>query len=215
MSSLPPRRSPGRRTAAMPVPTRVDPLAGQAADARADRQKRRAWLGQPRRYMRAAPNPRLSPGGLGPHLTSSGSRAGFPPVSLRLPTGFFPVARLLLVTRRPAFSGSVPSAVAVRSGSPSVTPRVPFSFSNLHVSAFTGGARGRWSRPAGTKVPGFRRDARPRSRRPARNTGPGQDRVAARGPSPLTLRLCGNRGSRGRGPPSREAHASRLPLTGF
>ena len=49
-----------------------------------------------------------------------------PPVPVRaflrvpfsLPARFFPVARLLLVTRRPAFSGSVPSAVAVRSGSP-------------------------------------------------------------------------------------------------
>ena len=37
--------------------------------------------------------------------------AGFPPVS-RLPAGFSPIARLPLVSRRPAFSGSSPSAVA-------------------------------------------------------------------------------------------------------
>ena len=55
--------------------------------------------------------PGLSPGGLGPHLTSSGSPAGFPPVS-RLPAGSLPFARLLLVSLRPAFSGLVPSAVA-------------------------------------------------------------------------------------------------------
>ena len=55
--------------------------------------------------------PGFSPGGLGPHLTSSGSPAGFPPVS-RLPAGFSPFARLPLVSLRPAFSGSSPSAVA-------------------------------------------------------------------------------------------------------
>ena len=55
--------------------------------------------------------PGFSPGGLGPHLTSSGSPAGFPPVS-RLPAGFSPIARLPPVPRRPAFSGSSPSAVA-------------------------------------------------------------------------------------------------------
>jgi len=37
--------------------------------------------------------------------------AGFPPVS-RLPAGFFPFLRLPRVSLRPAFSGSVPSAVA-------------------------------------------------------------------------------------------------------
>ena len=39
------------------------------------------------------------------------SPAGFPPVS-RLPAGFFPFVRLPLVSLRPAFSGSFPSAVA-------------------------------------------------------------------------------------------------------
>jgi hypothetical protein len=61
--------------------------------------------------------PGLSPGGLGPHIMASGSPAGFPPVS-RLPAGFFPFARLPLVSRRPAFYGSSPSAVA----------RFPFGF---------------------------------------------------------------------------------------
>ena len=46
-------------------------------------------------------------------LTSrpSGSPAGFPPVS-RLPAGISPFARLPLVSLRPAFSGSSPSAAA-------------------------------------------------------------------------------------------------------
>jgi hypothetical protein len=39
------------------------------------------------------------------------SPAGFPPVS-RLPAGFFPLVRRPLVSLRPAFSGSFPSAVA-------------------------------------------------------------------------------------------------------
>ena len=39
------------------------------------------------------------------------SPAGFPPVS-RLPAGFFPFVRLPLVSLRPAFSGSFPSAIA-------------------------------------------------------------------------------------------------------
>jgi hypothetical protein len=55
--------------------------------------------------------PGLAPGGLGPHRTSSGSPAGFPPVS-RLPAGLSPFARRPLVSLRPAFSGSVPSAAA-------------------------------------------------------------------------------------------------------
>jgi hypothetical protein len=78
------------------------------------------------------------------------SLAGFPPVS-RLPAGFSPFARIPLVSLRPAFSGSSPSAVA----------RVPFPFgvppgslplSNLHDSAAEGRFRRRWSRAARAKV---------------------------------------------------------------
>jgi len=94
--------------------------------------------------------PGLSPGGLGPHLTSSGSPAGFPPVS-RLPAGFFPFARLPLASLRPAFSGLFPSAVA-RFRFPFGFPPVPFPLSNLHVSAAARRFRRRWSRAAGTKV---------------------------------------------------------------
>ena len=67
--------------------------------------------------------PGFSPGGLGPHLTASGfPLAAFPPVS-RLPTRALPFVRLRPVSLRLAFSGSVPSAVAVRFGSPSVSLR--------------------------------------------------------------------------------------------
>ena len=62
--------------------------------------------------------PGLSPGGLGPHLTSSGlpfrRSSGFPSSALR----FFPFVRLPLVSLRPASSGSFPSAVTVRFRSP-------------------------------------------------------------------------------------------------
>jgi hypothetical protein len=94
--------------------------------------------------------PGLSPGGLGPHHTSSGFPAGFPPVS-RLPAGFFPFVRLPLASLRPAFSGCSlrPSP---GSGSPSVSLRVPFPWGNLHVSAAAGRFRRRRSRAAGTKV---------------------------------------------------------------
>jgi hypothetical protein len=94
--------------------------------------------------------PGLSPGGLGPHLTSSGSPAGFPPVS-RLPAGSLPFVRLLLVSLRPAFSGLVPSAVA-RFRFPFGFPPGSLPLSNLHVSAAAGRFRRRWSRAAGTKV---------------------------------------------------------------
>jgi hypothetical protein len=94
--------------------------------------------------------PGLSPGGLGPHITASGSPAGFPPVS-RLPAGFFPFARLSLVFRRPAFSGSSPSAVA-RVPVPLRFPSGFPSASNAYGSAAAGRFRRRWSRAAGTKV---------------------------------------------------------------
>ena len=78
------------------------------------------------------------------------SPAGFPPVS-RLPAGFFPFVRRPLVSLRPAFSGSFPSAVA-RFRFPSVSLRVPFPLGNLHVSAAAGRFRRRRSQAAGTKV---------------------------------------------------------------
>ena len=69
--------------------------------------------------------PGFSPGGLGPHLTSSGSPAGFPPVS-RLPAGFSPFARLPLVSLRPGVLRFVPFGRCPGSGSPSASLRVPF-----------------------------------------------------------------------------------------
>jgi hypothetical protein len=94
--------------------------------------------------------PGFSPGGLGPHLTSSGSPAGFPPVS-RLPAGFSPFARLPLVSLRPAFSGSSPSAVA-RVPVPLRFPPGSLPLSNLHDSAAAGRFGRRWSRAARAKV---------------------------------------------------------------
>ena len=96
--------------------------------------------------------PGLSPGGLGPHLTSSGLpfrlSSGFPSSALR----FFPFVRLPLVSLRPASSGSFPSAVTVRFRSPSVSLRVPFPLSNPDASTPAGRFRGRWSRAARTEV---------------------------------------------------------------
>ena len=92
------------------------------------------------------------------------SPAGFPPVS-RLPAGFFPFVRLPLVSLRPAFSGSFPSAVA-RFRFPSVSLRVPFPLGNLHVSAAAGRFRGRRSQAAGTKVTSSAATTSPGSRDP-------------------------------------------------
>ena len=87
------------------------------------------------RYMGAAPNPRILTGWFG--ASSYGLR--FPVRAfLRFPVcppGLFPFVRLPPVSLRSAFSSSVPSAVAFRFGSPSDSLRVPFSLSNLHVSA--------------------------------------------------------------------------------
>ena len=137
--------------------------------------------------------PGFSPGGLGPHLTASGFpvRAFLrfpvcPPgaLPLRAPSSGFPSPGALRFR---------PSAVAVRFGSPSVSLRVPFPLSNLHVSAAARRFCGRWSRAAGTKAHQYRRDPWPRSRRSARNAeSPGADRVARRGgpaASPPTLRI--------------------------
>jgi hypothetical protein len=99
--------------------------AGRLRAVRADLPGRR------RRHRRCVrPQiPGLSPGGLGPHRTAFGSPAGFPPVS-RLPAGLSSFVCLPLVSLRPAFSGLFPSAITAGSGSPSVSLRGPFPFSN-------------------------------------------------------------------------------------
>ena len=76
--------------------------------------------------------------------------AGFPPVS-RLPAGFSPFARLPLVSRRPAFSGLSPSAVA-RFRFPFGVPPGSLPLSNPHDSAAAARSRRRWSRTARAKV---------------------------------------------------------------
>ena len=78
------------------------------------------------------------------------SPAGFPPVS-RLPAGFSPFARLPLVSLRPAFSGSSPSAVA-RFRFPFGVPPGSLPLSNLHDNAAAGRFRRHWSRTARAKV---------------------------------------------------------------
>jgi len=124
--------------------------------------------------------PGLSPGGLGPHLTSSGFPSGLSSGFPFAHPGSSPSSAVLRFPFRPAFSGSVPSAVAVRSGFPSASLRVPFPLSNAHASTPKGRFRRRWSRAVGTKVTSSRRDPWLRS---ARNTkcSPGADRVARYG----------------------------------
>jgi hypothetical protein len=70
-----------------------------------------------------------------------GSPTGLPPAS-GLPAGFIPFARRPLVSLRPAFSGSFPSAVA-RCRSPPVSLRVPVHLSSFHGSAAAGRFRRR------------------------------------------------------------------------
>ncbi len=160
-----------------PVP--IQPLPGDTQFAQIMPE-----LDRQHRYMGAAPNPRTLTGWSG--ASSHGLRL---PVRAFLrfpvcPPGLFPFVRLPPVSLRPALSGSVPSAVAVRFGSPSVSLRVPFPLSNLHVSAAARRFCGRWSRAAGTKVTSSRRDPWLRSRRPACNADvPREDRVARRGGS--------------------------------
>jgi hypothetical protein len=108
--------------------------------------------------------PGLSPGGLGPHLTSSGSLRAF----LRFPVcppGSSPSSAFLwfpFVRRSPVCSfGRCPG-----SGSPSVSLQVPFPLSTLHVSAAAGRFRRRWSRAAGTKVTSPAATTSPGSRDP-------------------------------------------------
>ena len=171
-----------------PVP--IQPLPGDTQFAQIMPE-----LDRQHRYMGAAPNPRILTGWSG--ASSHGLR--FPVRAfLRFPVcppGLFPFVRLPPVSLRPALSGSVPSAVAVRFGSPSVSLRVPFPLSNLHVSAAARRFCGRWSRAAGTKVTSSRRDPWLRSRRPARNADVPRDgsgraarRVGGPAASPPTLR---------------------------
>ena len=102
--------------------------------------------------MRAAPNPRLSPGGLGPHLTSSGFpcglSSGFPFARRVLPPSpavlWFPFVRRSPVRSLRPLPGS---------GSPSVSLRVPFPLSNLHRSAAARRFPRRWSGRQGPTSP--------------------------------------------------------------
>jgi hypothetical protein len=95
--------------------------------------------------------PGFSPGGLGPHLTSSGFpgglSSGFPFARRVLPPSpaflWFPFVRRSPVRSLRPLPGS---------GSPSVSLRAPFPLSNPHVNAAAGRFRRHWSRAAGTKV---------------------------------------------------------------
>ena len=143
---LPGNTAPGRATDRRPLPARklVDDYAQYAQICRD------AASGI---IKRAAPNPRLSPGGLGPHLTSSGFpcglSSGFPFARRVLPPSSA-FLRFPFVRHSPVCSlRPLPS-----SSSPSVSLRVPFPLSCLHVSAAAGRFRRRWSRSAGTKVTG-------------------------------------------------------------
>ena len=108
--------------------------------------------------------PGLAPGGLGPHRTSSGSPAGFPPVSR--------FARRALPPS-PAVPG-FPSSGVLRFGPFGRCPvpvlrRFPSGFpslSNLHLSAAAGRFRRRRSRAAGTKVTSPAATTSPGSRDP-------------------------------------------------
>ena len=128
--------------------------------------------------------PGLAPGGLGPHRTSSGTPAGFPPVS-RLPAGLSP---------SPAVPG-FPSSGVLRFGPFGRCPvpvlrRFPSGFpslSDLHVSAAAGRFRRRRSRAAGTKVTSPAATTSPGSRDPpALQTGSGGARWDAAAESPVT-----------------------------
>ena len=132
------------------------------------------------------PNPRILTGWFG--ASSHGLRfppAGFPPVS-RLPARALPL--------RPPCSG-FPSPGVLRFRPfgrccpvrfPSVSLRVPFPLSNLHVSAAARRICGRGSRAGATKVTSSRRAPWLRSPRSARSADVprGADRVARRGGPP-------------------------------
>ena len=116
-----------------------------------------------------------------------------PPVPLRAflrfpvcPPGSSPSSAFLwfpFVRRSPVCSfGRCPG-----SGSPSVSLRVPFPLSNLHVSAAAGRFRRRWSRAAGTKVTSSAATTSPGSRDPpALQMGSGWARWDAATEPPVT-----------------------------
>lgn len=186
----------------MPLEKWLEPVwdDGGRADAHS------GYVRWPNRYMRAAPNPRTFTGwfGASPHVLRfpCGLSSSFPSVC---PPGFLPFARLLLVTLRPAFSGSVPSAVAVQSVPPSVSLRVPFPSATLTVALAPGGSVGVGPARAGLRSPvpaGFlapiarqqRRHARDRAtaaRRMSRMSWPGRYPASAAGPEPARSRGTG------------------------
>lgn len=109
----------------------------------------RLWI-YPRTWVRPQV-PGLSPGGLGPHLTSSGLpfrlSSGFPSSALR----FFAFVRRPLVSLRPASSG-FPFGRHCPVPFPFGFPPGPFSLSNPDTSTPAGRFRGRWSCAARTEV---------------------------------------------------------------
>ena len=179
-----PRRAHGRRSrggqrlgARLTAGRARRKASGRRCEVRADPP----GLGQRCRKCMRPQIPGLSPGGLGPHHTSSGFPCG-------LSSGF-PVARRVLLLRppslRPAFSGCSLRPLP-GSGSPSVSLRVPFPLSNLHVSAAAARFRRRWSRAAGTKVIRSAATTSPGSRDPpALQMGAtaGHDGISPRGPA--------------------------------
>ena len=127
-------------------------------------QTRQGLCQRCRRWVRPQ-IPGLSPGGLGPHLTSSGFPCGLSSGFPFARRGSSPFVRRPLVSLRPAFSGSFPSAAA-RFRFPSVSLRVPYPLGNLHVNAAAGRFRGRRSQAAGTKVTSSAATTSPGSRDP-------------------------------------------------
>jgi hypothetical protein len=136
--------------------------------------------------MRAAPDPRILTGwsGASPHVLRfpRGLSSGFP-----FARRVLPFARPPLVSRRPAFSGSSPSAVA-RVPVPFGVPPGSLPLSNLHDSAAKGRFRRRWSRASRAKVTSPA--ATPRLDlaviRPALQAGSGWARWDAATESPVT-----------------------------
>jgi hypothetical protein len=146
--------------------------------------RRPARTGQRHRRCVRPQIPGLSPGGLGPQRTSSGfPRRAF----LRFPVcppGSSPSPAFLWFPLRPAFSGSVPSAVA-RFRFPFGFPPRSLPLSNLHGSAAARRFRRRWSQAAGTMV--TRKSAPPLDRDPpAPQMGSGRARWDAATESPVT-----------------------------
>ena len=130
--------------------------------------------------------PGFSPGGLGPHLTSSGFpcglSSGFPFARRVLPPSpaflWFPFVRRSPVRSLRPLPGS---------GSPSVSLRAPFPLSNSHVNAAAGRFRRHRSRAAGTKVTSPAAATSPGSRDPpALQMGSGWAGSDAATESPVT-----------------------------